>query len=138
MDKITLDTAHKLAAIGVSTAGAEYKRPVCIAVVDGHGDLLAFSRMDGALARSVAISQGKAYSAARMGVNTDAFLERLHREKIQASDFCDPRITSMPGGAVLKSGAGVVIGGVGMSGLKPEEDQAIVVKLASLVESGSV
>lgn len=71
-------------------------------------------------------------------MNTDAFLERLHREQIQASDFCDPKITSMPGGAVLKSGAGTVIGAVGVSGLKPEEDQAIVTMLASLVASGSV
>jgi uncharacterized protein GlcG (DUF336 family) len=138
MDTITLDTATKLVAKAVGQATADYGRPICVAVCDGHGDLLAFARMDGAPARSVAISQGKAYSAARLGVNTDAFLERLHREKIQASDFCDPKITSMPGGAVLKSGAGAVIGAVGVSGLKSEEDAAIVTALAGLVASGTV
>ena len=138
MDKITLDTANKLAAKGVAIATSDYKRPICIAVVDGHGDLIAFARQEGAPPRSIAISQGKAYSSARLGVNTDAFLERLWREKIQASDFCDPKITSLPGGAVLKSGAGAVIGAVGVSGLKSEEDQAIVTALAALVASSSV
>jgi len=138
MDQITLETANKLVAKGTNIATADYKRPICIAVVDGHGDLIAFARQEGAPARSIAISQGKAYSSARLGVNTDAFLERLHREKIHASDFCDAKITSLPGGAVLKSGAGAVIGAVGVSGLKSEEDHAIVVALAALVASGSV
>ena len=138
MDKITLDTANKLVAKATAMAVADYKRPICVAVVDGHGDVIAFGRMDGAPARSIAISQGKAYSAARLGVNTDAFLERLHREKILASDFCDPKITSLPGGAILKSASGAVIAAVGVSGLKAEEDQAIVNAMAGLVASGSI
>ena len=137
MDKITLETAGQLVAKGLSTAAADYGRPICIAVVDGHGDLLAFARQDAAPVRSIAISQGKAYSAARLGVNTDAFLERLHREQILASDFCDPKLTSLPGGAVLKSETGAVIGAIGVSGLKIEEDQAIADLLVSLAASGS-
>ena len=138
MDKITLDIAQKLASKGMSMATADYGRPICIAVADGNGDLLAFARQEGAPTRSVAISQGKAYSAARLGVNTDAFLERLHREKIQASDFCDAKITALPGGAVLKSAAGAVIGAVGVSGLKSEEDHAIVIALAAMVAADKV
>jgi glc operon protein GlcG len=138
MDRITLETAGKLVAKAKSTASADYGRPICIAVADGNGELIAFARQEGAPSRAIAISQGKAYSSARLGANTDAFLERLHRERLQASDFCDPKLTAMPGGAVLKSGAGAVIGGIGVSGLKPEEDQAIATMLASLVASDSV
>jgi uncharacterized protein GlcG (DUF336 family) len=137
MDRITLETAGRLVAKGLSTAAADYGRPICIAVVDGHGDLVAFGRQENAPVRSIAISQGKAYTAARMGVNTDAFLERLHREHVLAGDFCDPKFTSLPGGAVLKSDTGAVIGAVGISGLKVEEDQAIANMLASLAASGS-
>ena len=138
MDGITLERAGKLVAKGLSTAATDYGRPICIAVMDDRGDLIAFSRHENAPVRSIAISQGKAYTAARMGVNTDAFLERLHREQVLASDFCDPKFTSLPGGAVLKSGTGAVIGAVGISGLKIEEDQAIANMLAALVASGSV
>ncbi|MDQ2083219.1 heme-binding protein [Xanthobacteraceae bacterium Astr-EGSB] len=137
MGRITLETAGRLVAKGLSMAAVDYGRPICIAVVDGHGDLIAFGRQENAPVRSIAISQGKAYTAARMGVNTDAFLERLHREQVLAGDFCDPKFTSLPGGAVLKSDTGAVIGAVGISGLKVEEDQAIANMLASLAASGS-
>ncbi|NVO13069.1 MAG: heme-binding protein [Rhodoplanes sp.] len=138
MNTITLDTASKLIARALSQASADYQRPICVAVCDGTGTLIAFARVDGAPLRSVQISIGKAYSSARLGVHTDAFLERLHREKITASDFCDDKITSLPGGAVLKSQSGEVIGAVGVSGLKSEEDQAIVHTLAGLVGSGTL
>ncbi|MFL9824097.1 GlcG/HbpS family heme-binding protein [Rhodoplanes sp. SY1] len=133
MNNIDRAAADTLIARAIGQAVADYERPICVAVVDGTGHLVGFSRMDGAPLRSIQIAIGKAYSAARLGVHTDAFLERLHREQVTARDFCDEKITSLPGGAVLKSGDGAVIGGVGVSGLKSEEDQAIVHGLADLV-----
>ncbi|RAI43602.1 GlcG/HbpS family heme-binding protein [Rhodoplanes roseus] len=138
MNIISLDTANALIARAIGKAVADFKRPICVAVVDGTGHLLGFSRMDGAPLRSIQIAIGKAYSSARLGVNTDAFLERLHREKVTAADFCDDKITSLPGGAVFKSQDGAVIGAVGVSGLKSEEDQAIVHALADLVARDAV
>src|SRR5664280_2176617 len=96
------EMAQNMVVKAVEKAAAEFKRPICVAVCDKYGFLLAFARMDGAPVRSIEISQGKAYTAARMGVNTDAFLERLHRENIPASYFCDARLTGMPGGCILK------------------------------------
>ncbi|MCK0196881.1 heme-binding protein [Ancylobacter sp. 6x-1] len=128
---ISYEQARRLVAEGLARASANYAgRPICVATCDAHGFLLAFARADGAPVRSIAISQGKAYSAARMGVGTDVFLERLQRENIQASSFCDPGLTGLPGGAVLKDAAGAVLGGVGISGLAPSEDQAIADGLA--------
>jgi uncharacterized protein GlcG (DUF336 family) len=138
MDRITLEAADKLLARGIDAARTGYGRPICIAVVDDHGDLLAFARQDGAPARSIAISQGKAYSSARLGAHTDAFQERLRRDQLQASDFCDAKITSMPGGAALKNAVGAVIGALGVSGLKPEEDQAIASALAAHFVAGAI
>jgi uncharacterized protein GlcG (DUF336 family) len=135
MDGISLETAQKLLDHGAKSAAADYGQPVCIALVDGHGDLLAFIRQDGAPARSIAISQGKAYTAVRLGVDTSAFLERLRREQIQASDFCDPRLTSLPGGSVIRNAAGAVIGAVGVSGLKTDQDQAVAGGMAQLFAS---
>ena len=132
--EISLQMAQTLAAKAVDKAAREFKRPICVAVCDKYGFLLAFARMDGAPVRSIALSQGKAYSATRMGVDTDAFLERLHRENVPASYFCDDKLTGLPGGVVLKDGAGELIGGAGISGLKPEEDLAIAAMLAAAVQ----
>ena len=105
--EISLQMAQTLAAKAVDKAAREFKRPICVAVCDKYGFLLAFARMDGAPVRSIALSQGKAYSATRMGVDTDAFWERLHhRENVPASYFCDDKLTGLAGGVVLKDGTG--------------------------------
>jgi uncharacterized protein GlcG (DUF336 family) len=109
----------------MARAAQEFKRPICVTVCDATGLLVAFVRMEGSPVRSVAISQGKAYSAARMGVTTQAVLERLHREGIQIGYFCDPALTALPGGSPLKDKDGTLRGAIGVSGLTSAEDQQV-------------
>ncbi len=125
MPTLTLERARQLLDLAAARASQEHQRPVCVAVCDHTGLLLAFARLDGAPFRSVAISQGKAYSAARMGTTTQAILERLHREGIQVEYFCDPQVTALPGGSPLKDSQGTVWGAIGVSGLTSEQDQQI-------------
>jgi len=132
--EISLQMAQTLVSKAIEKATADFKRPICVAVCDKYGFLIAFGRMEGAPVRSIALSQGKAYSAARMGVDTDAFLERLHRENVPASYFCDERLTGLPGGTVLKDAVGDMVGGAGISGLKPEEDLAIANMMATVIK----
>jgi len=120
-----------LVAAAIAKAKADYGRPICIAVCDRYGFLTAFATMDDAPVRSIQLSQGKAYTSARMGVDTDVLLERLHVDNIPASYFCDDKLTSLPGGCVLKNAGGGVIGAVGVSGLAPDEDVAIAKKKRS-------
>jgi glc operon protein GlcG len=138
MDVLSLTEANALIARAIEKARVEYGRPICAAVCDPAGFLLAFQRMEAAPLRSIAISQGKAYSAARMQVNTDVLLQRMHKENITPAYFCDERITALPGGSVLRDAAGAVKGSVGISGLTSEEDQIIANHLASLVERGGL
>ena len=106
-------------------------RPVCVAVTDERGALLAFTRMDGAPIRSIKLSEAKAYSAARLGVSTTAFHERLARDGMLASYFVDPILTGLPGGAVICSESGATVGGIGISGLAPVEDQQLADDIAA-------
>lgn len=125
MPALTLELAQQLIAQAQAKAQQDFQRPICVAVCDAAGLLVAFVRMDGAPLRSVAISQGKAYSAARMGVTTQAVLERLHREQIEIGYFCDPQLTALPGGSPLKDRDGVLRGAIGVSGLTSAEDQQV-------------
>ena len=73
-----------------------------------------------------------------MGVETDAFLERLHVNNIPASYFYDDKLTSLAGGCVLKNAWGGVIGAIrvsGVSGLTPDEDVALAKVLVSLASA---
>ena len=56
---VTLDTAKKLIA-AVEAEAAKHRWKMNIAVVDTNGDLVHFSRMEGAQLASIGISQGKA------------------------------------------------------------------------------
>jgi uncharacterized protein GlcG (DUF336 family) len=132
MDALTLTKANDLIRIAMEKAAADYGRPICVAVCDASGFLVAFQRMEGAPLRSIAIAQGKAYSAARMQVSTDALLARLERENIPASYFCDDKITALPGGSVLKDAHGDIVGAAGISGLTSAEDQEIADHLSGL------
>lgn len=125
MPALTLELARQLLEQAMARAVQEFKRPICVSVCDHTGLLLAFARMDGAPVRSVAISQGKAYSAARMGTTTRAVLERLHREGIEIEYFCDHQLTALPGGSALKDQDGTLRGAIGVSGLTSEEDQQL-------------
>jgi uncharacterized protein GlcG (DUF336 family) len=125
MPALTLELTKQLIAQAQAKAQQDFQRPICVAVCDATGLLVAFARMDGAPLRSVAISQGKAYSAARLGVTTQAVLERLHREHIEIGYFCDPQLTALPGGSPLKDRDGVLCGAIGVSGLTSAEDQQV-------------
>ncbi len=131
MHDLTLEQAQALMQSAMTQALQDHGRPICVAVCDDRGCLLAFARMAGAPVRSVRIAQGKAYSSARMGVSTAALLARLHREQIEVGYFCDPDITALPGGSPLKDAQGRLLGAIGISGLTSAEDQAITDSVAA-------
>ena len=133
MSELTLAQAQNLVEEAMRQAAAKFKKPICVAVMDHAGFLLAFARQDGAPLRSIQISEGKAYTAARMKVTTQAFYERLQRDQIDARDFCDEKLTKLAGGSPLKNAAGEVIGAAGISGLTSAEDQEIANLLADIV-----
>ena len=138
ISNLSLPTAQLLVSRAIEEARQEFKRPVCVAVCDSQGFLIALGRADGSPVRSVAICQGKAYSAVRMGVSTGAFLARVQKENIEVGFFCDPALTALPGGSVLKNAAGDAIGGIGVSGLLSAEDQVITDRVAELLAAGKL
>ncbi|HEX7952762.1 MAG TPA: heme-binding protein [Burkholderiales bacterium] len=125
MPGLTLDTARGCLDRAMARAQQDFGRPICVAVCDAQGFLVAFARMEGAPVRSIRICQGKAYTAARMGVSTEAVLARLKKEGIEIGYFCDPDLTALPGGSPLKSANAVLLGGIGVSGLTSAEDQMV-------------
>ena len=63
----------------IVTEGKKRGWKMNIAVVDTHGDLVAFIRMDGAQFASINVSQGKARTAARF--RRESFLESVDFSK---------------------------------------------------------
>ncbi len=116
-----------LAGLEAEAAGGA---PVCVAVVNRTGQLAAFLSMDGTPERAGAIARAKAHTAMRMESTTQAFHDRIAREGLSASDFCDPLFTTLAGGVPVFNGEGRCIGGLGVSGRKPHEDAELAARLA--------
>lgn len=104
----------KATAIGV---------PMCIAVVDESGNLIAFERMDGGKITSITIAQDKAFTAAAARKATHEY-----------NAACVPGnlvfgIHTAIGGRLCVVGGGlpvlvegVVVGGIGISSGTPQQD----------------
>ena len=91
-----------------------------VAVVDAHGELVAFVRTDGCRLPSIEIAMHKAFTAAREGVESATIGERSRTEGFPITNFGDLRYVGWGGGVPLTIG-GQVIGAIGVSGL-PEAD----------------
>ncbi len=137
MKSLGLERSNELIRHALEKAATSFGRPICAAICDAEGFLIAFERQDGAPIRSIAISQAKAYTAARMQANTDALFERLRRENIALSYFCDDRLTALPGGGVIRNADGAIVGAVGVSGLAAAEDQEIANHVTDLAARGA-
>ena len=92
--------------------------------------------MPGAPIRTIQIALGKAYTASRMGSSTEVFLARLRAENMEISHFCDPLLTALPGGALLKDADAKVLAAIGISGLAPKEDQCLADYVADVCRTG--
>lgn len=99
-----------------------------IAVLDGGGQLVAFAREDNSSLLREKIARAKAAGALNMGVGTRALAERAvqHPSFISAiTMLAQGEIIPAAGGVLVRDPAsGAVIGAVGVSGHRPDEDEA--------------
>ena len=105
--------------------------PLNIAVVDTHGDLVAFARMDGAMLASIAISQGKARTAARFRRESRVFYNAVETGNPYVTSL-DPTLVASPGGVPLIAD-GKLIGAIGCSGGTGDQDAAVCKAVAASV-----
>jgi glc operon protein GlcG len=122
---LTLEQSQTLIAAAHAHAGENGLR-VTVAVVDEGGLLQALGRMDGAPPLSAQIAEAKASGAAVWHRDGDALAGV--QEARPAFFESVSRLTRLPlmgadGAALIRSG-GSVLGAVGVSGAKPEEDRA--------------
>ena len=112
-------------ALAVETAVSTAEKlgiKVHAAVVDSHGNTLAYLRMPGAFFHSESLAIDKAYTAASFGFPSGDWLTMVgDNERLRAGLITRPRLVVLGGGLpVLNDGQ--CIGGIGVSGGSEEED----------------
>ena len=124
---IALDRAKQVLA----AAGAEAKKrnwKMNITVVDPNGDLVLFTRMDGAMLASIDISQGKARTSARWRRESRLFYNAMEAGRTFLPTV-DRTLVANPGGYPLIEG-GKLIGAIGCSGGTGDQD-ALICKIGA-------
>jgi glc operon protein GlcG len=101
-------------------------RGLAVAVVDTHGELIAFLRTDGCALPPITIAQNKAYAAARERKETFELGKQSREQGFPMTNFGELRYPSWGGGVPVIID-GEVIGAVGVSGL-PEADDIVFAK----------
>ena len=118
--EITLDQAKKIAA----AANAESKKNgwrMAIAVVDNHGALVYYERMDDTQTASIEVALDKARAAAMYRRPTKAFEDGIAKGRTALLGLRGA--TPIEGGLPIMVG-GKVLGGIGVSGANSDQDAA--------------
>ena len=116
----------KLLIEGARNKSREIGVPMCIAIVDESGNLLAFERMEGGKVTSITIAQDKAFTAAAARKATHEYNEACVPGSLVFGIH-----TSMGGrlcvvgGGLPVSVAGEVVGGIGISSGTPVQDMEV-------------
>ncbi|ANL31973.1 hypothetical protein AMC90_PD00948 (plasmid) [Rhizobium phaseoli] len=110
----------------VITAARTLNVPCSIAIVDASGQLLSFSRHDGAMAGSVQLAIDKAFTAHIFNIRTDILnaLAQPGAELYGIQHSHGGRIVVFGGGIPIQED-GRMIGAIGVSGGTVAEDIAI-------------
>ncbi len=114
---VGLELAKKIAA----GAAAESKKNgwrMAIAVVDNHGFLVYYERMDDTQTASVQIALDKAKTAAMLRRPTKALEDAIVKGRVVLMSIA---ASPVEGGLPIMSG-GKVIGGIGVSGANSDQD----------------
>lgn len=122
--KKLIDSAHSIAT--------QNGQDIAAAIVDAHGELIAYQRMDNASFQAGVLAQNKAYTAARdrqPSSNLGAWARDTGKDM---GYWTDARITGIGGGVPIIVD-NKTVGAIGISGMSEEDDEALANKaLASI------
>ncbi len=127
------DLTHTVAQRILRAAQTELERAglgAAVAVVDAHGELIAFVRTDGCPLPSIQNAINKAYTAARERRPSRDIGDAARLEQFPITNFGDLRYTGWGGGVPVVV-ADEVVGAVGVSGLPEDDDMRIAAAAAS-------
>lgn len=131
-----LQLSHNDAIMAIEyfkTTLEKQKRSAAIALVDSHGELIAFLRMDSCGLPFINVAINKAYTASRERSESSSVGKFVKEIGIPLNALGDTRYVGWGGGTPIFID-GELIGAVGISGLTEDEDMVISRLVAKRIE----
>lgn len=129
-DKISLAAANTMIATALEKGAELDLKPLSVIVLDAGGHVIAFQRQDGASNLRFKIAHGKAYGAISMGIGSRALFQRAQEQAFFISAvnaLADGALVPVPGGVLVKTQDGALVGAVGITGDTSENDETCAI-----------
>lgn len=126
MTHISLYQAQAIIAATLKEGRAQSLKPLSVAVLDAGGHMIAFAREDGSSNLRPQIATAKASGALALGVSSRTIGEMAVERPTfinAAVGLNSAGIIPAAGGVLIRDGAGVVIGAVGVTGDTSDNDE---------------
>jgi uncharacterized protein GlcG (DUF336 family) len=138
---VTLSLAQAQTILSGALDFAEKNRmkPVAILILDARGALKASAAQDNTSLRRADIAMGKAHGAVALGMGSRALFKRAKEQAFfiaAATSAIGGSLVPVPGGVLIRDGAGAILGAVGISGCTSENDEAAA--MAGIAKAGLV
>ena len=137
MPTLTLDQAQTIVTTALHYGRTENFEPLAVVVLDARGVMKAFAAEDGTSLRREEIARGKADGALSFGIGSRALAKRA----IETPQFIAAvthavggSLVPVPGGVLIRAANKTIIGAVGISGDKSDNDEAAA--LAGIAATG--
>jgi uncharacterized protein GlcG (DUF336 family) len=127
---LTLLQASRIVDEALAYARQHKFAPLTVAVLDARGCVVVLKMEDGSSLLRPEIATGKAWSALGMGVGTRRLAARAEKAPSffgALASLAGGRMVPAPGGVLLRSDAGEVIGAAGASGDNSDNDEAALI-----------
>ena len=123
--RLDIEDANRLIA-GARAKAIDIVVPMCVAITDESGNLIAFERMNGGKITSINLAIDKSFTAVGIQKGTDA-LGEVNQPGMPAhgiSSTLGGRMVTIAGGLPVTF-EGQVVGGVGVSSGSPAQDYEV-------------
>jgi len=130
MDRLTLRAASLIADASLEKGRELGFAPLTVAVLDAGGQLKVLKRDDGASLLRPEIAMGKAWGVLGMGFGGRELARRAAKMQMffgALSDLAAGKMVPVPGGVLIRSASGEILGSVGISGDASENDEICAV-----------
>ena len=130
MDRLTLQTASFIADKSLEKGRELGFAPLTVAVLDAGGQIKLLKREDGASLLRPEIATGKAWGVLGMGFGGRELARRAAKMQMffgALSDLANGKMVPVPGGVLIRSASGEILGSAGISGDASENDEICAV-----------
>lgn len=127
---IELAVAQKIVAAALAKARELKLQPLAVVVLDSRGALKAASVEDGTSLKRAEIATGKAHGALALGLGSRALFKRAEQQPYfiaAVSHVVGGSLIPVPGGVLIRDGAGHLLGAIGISGDSSDNDETAAV-----------